>query len=110
MRKAPFSAQTLACRASKPFPRATYVVIVPREAPLSVVQLRNLTICAEVGAVVLPAAPGFYTKPQSLDDAINFIVGDRVIHDPGDDVALRSMLPCDSPAVPRHGRQSSYHK
>jgi 4-hydroxy-3-polyprenylbenzoate decarboxylase len=51
------------------------LVIVPREAPLSVVQLRNLTICAEVGAVVLPAAPGFYTKPQSLDDAIDFIVG-----------------------------------
>jgi 4-hydroxy-3-polyprenylbenzoate decarboxylase len=51
------------------------LVIVPREAPLSVVQLRNLTICAEVGAVVLPASPGFYTKPQSLDDAIDFIVG-----------------------------------
>lgn len=51
------------------------LVIVPREAPLSVVQLRNLTICAEVGAVVLPASPGFYTKPQSLDDAVNFIVG-----------------------------------
>jgi 4-hydroxy-3-polyprenylbenzoate decarboxylase len=51
------------------------LVIVPREAPLSVVQLRNLTICAEVGAVVLPAAPGFYTKPQTLEDAIDFIVG-----------------------------------
>jgi 4-hydroxy-3-polyprenylbenzoate decarboxylase len=51
------------------------LVIVPREAPLSVVQLRNLTICAEVGTVVLPASPGFYTKPQSLDDALNFIVG-----------------------------------
>ena len=51
------------------------LVIVPRETPLSVVQLRNLTICAEVGAVVLPASPGFYTKPQSLDDAVNFIVG-----------------------------------
>jgi len=51
------------------------LVIVPREAPLSVVQLRNLTICAEVGAVVLPASPGFYTKPQSLNDAIDFIVG-----------------------------------
>jgi 4-hydroxy-3-polyprenylbenzoate decarboxylase len=51
------------------------LVLVPRETPLSVVQLRNLTICAEVGAVVLPASPGFYTKPQSLDDAINFIVG-----------------------------------
>ena len=51
------------------------LVLVPRETPLSVVQLRNLTICAEVGAVVLPASPGFYTKPQNLDDAINFIVG-----------------------------------
>ena len=51
------------------------LVLVPREAPLSVVQLRNLTTCAEVGATVLPAAPGFYTKPKSLDDAINFIVG-----------------------------------
>lgn len=51
------------------------LVLVPRESPLSVVQLRNLTICAEVGAVVLPASPGFYTKPRSLDDAIDFIVG-----------------------------------
>jgi 4-hydroxy-3-polyprenylbenzoate decarboxylase len=51
------------------------LVIVPRETPLSVVQLRNLTICAEVGAVVLPASPGFYTKPHSLDDALDFIVG-----------------------------------
>lgn len=51
------------------------LVLVPREAPLSIVQLRNLTICAEVGAVVLPASPGFYTKPQSLNDAIDFIVG-----------------------------------
>ena len=51
------------------------LVLVPREAPMSVVQLRNLTVCAEVGAIVLPASPGFYTKPQSLDDAIDFIVG-----------------------------------
>ena len=51
------------------------LILVPRETPMSVVQLRNLTICAEVGVVVLPASPGFYTKPQSLDDAINFIVG-----------------------------------
>jgi len=51
------------------------LVLVPRETPLSLVQLRNLTICAEVGAVVLPASPGFYTKPKSLDDAIDFIVG-----------------------------------
>lgn len=51
------------------------LVLVPRETPLHVVQLRNLAICAEAGAVVLPAMPAFYTKPKSLDDIINFVVG-----------------------------------
>jgi 4-hydroxy-3-polyprenylbenzoate decarboxylase len=51
------------------------LILVPRETPLSVVQLRNLTVCAEVGAVVLPAMPAFYTHPHSLQDAIDFIVG-----------------------------------
>jgi 4-hydroxy-3-polyprenylbenzoate decarboxylase len=50
------------------------LVLTPRETPLSVVQLRNLTLCAEAGAVVLPAMPGFYTRPQSLQDAIEFVV------------------------------------
>jgi 4-hydroxy-3-polyprenylbenzoate decarboxylase len=51
------------------------LVLVPRETPLNLVQLRNLTTCAEVGAVVLPAMPAFYTRPQNLEDAIRFIVG-----------------------------------
>lgn len=51
------------------------LVLVPRETPLHVVQLRNLAICAEAGAVVLPAMPAFYTRPQSLDDMVNFVVG-----------------------------------
>ncbi|MFO0965215.1 MAG: flavin prenyltransferase UbiX [Gemmataceae bacterium] len=51
------------------------LVLVPRETPLNVIQLRNLTLCAEAGAVVLPAMPAFYTKPKDLDDAIDFIVG-----------------------------------
>ncbi|HYV39705.1 MAG TPA: flavin prenyltransferase UbiX [Gemmataceae bacterium] len=51
------------------------LVLVPRETPLSLVQLRNLTLCAEAGAVVLPAMPAFYTKPQSLQDAVDFVVG-----------------------------------
>jgi 4-hydroxy-3-polyprenylbenzoate decarboxylase len=51
------------------------LVLVPRETPLNLVQLRNLTACAEAGAVVLPAMPAFYTKPTSLQDAIDFIVG-----------------------------------
>ncbi len=51
------------------------LILVPRETPLHAVQLRNLAICAEAGAVVLPAMPAFYTRPQSLDDVVDFIVG-----------------------------------
>jgi 4-hydroxy-3-polyprenylbenzoate decarboxylase len=51
------------------------LVLVPRETPLNVIQLRNLTQCAEAGAVVLPAMPAFYTKPRTLQDSVDFIVG-----------------------------------
>jgi len=48
---------------------------VPRETPLHLIQLRNLTACAEAGAVILPAMPAFYTRPKSLRDAVDFVVG-----------------------------------
>jgi 4-hydroxy-3-polyprenylbenzoate decarboxylase len=51
------------------------LILVPRETPLNTIQLRNLTVCAEAGAVVLPAMPAFYTRPQTLQDQIDFIVG-----------------------------------
>jgi 4-hydroxy-3-polyprenylbenzoate decarboxylase len=51
------------------------LILVPRETPLGLVQLRNLTACVEAGAVVLPAMPAFYTRPQSLADTVDFIVG-----------------------------------
>jgi 4-hydroxy-3-polyprenylbenzoate decarboxylase len=51
------------------------LVLVPRETPLGLIQLRNLVACAEAGAVVLPAMPGFYTRPKSLADAVDFVVG-----------------------------------
>jgi len=51
------------------------LILVPRETPLHLVQLRNLVACAEAGAVVLPAMPAFYTRPRSLQDAVDFIVG-----------------------------------
>lgn len=51
------------------------LILVPRETPFNLIQLRNLTACAEAGAVVLPAMPAFYTRPRSLQDAIDFIVG-----------------------------------
>lgn len=51
------------------------LVLVPRETPLGLVQLRNLTACAEAGAVILPAMPAFYTRPHSLQDMVDFVVG-----------------------------------
>jgi 4-hydroxy-3-polyprenylbenzoate decarboxylase len=51
------------------------LILVPRETPLSLVQLRNLTTCVEAGAVVLPAMPAFYTRPGSVQDMIDFVVG-----------------------------------
>ena len=51
------------------------LILVPRETPMHLVQIRNLATCAEAGAIILPAMPAFYTKPQSLDDMINFVVG-----------------------------------
>lgn len=51
------------------------LVIVPRETPLHVIQLRNLATCAEAGAVVLPAMPAFYTRPTNIRDLLDFVVG-----------------------------------
>jgi 4-hydroxy-3-polyprenylbenzoate decarboxylase len=51
------------------------LVLVPREAPLSLIHLRNLTALAEAGAIVVPASPAFYQRPTSLDDLVDFVVG-----------------------------------
>jgi 4-hydroxy-3-polyprenylbenzoate decarboxylase len=56
------------------------LILVPRETPLSLVHLRNLTLATEAGAVVLPAAPGFYHKPQAVRDLVDFIVQRVVDH------------------------------
>jgi 4-hydroxy-3-polyprenylbenzoate decarboxylase len=51
------------------------LVVVPRETPLSLIHLRNLTAVAEAGAIVVPAMPAFYQKPESIDDLVGFVVG-----------------------------------
>src|SRR5437016_14362950 len=56
------------------------LVLVPRETPLSLVHLRNMTAVAEAGAVILPAAPGFYQKPQTVSERIDVIVQRIVDH------------------------------
>ena len=51
------------------------LVIVPRETPMSLPQLRNLVASAEAGATVLPAMPAFYQGPRTLDDLADFMAG-----------------------------------
>lgn len=51
------------------------LVIVPRETPMSLPDLRNMVLCAEAGAMVLPAMPAFYQKPGTIDDLAAFIAG-----------------------------------
>ena len=58
------------------------LVVVPRETPLSEIHLRNMLTLAEADVVVMPAAPGFYNAPDSIDDLVDFIVA-RVLDQVG---------------------------
>ena len=51
------------------------LIIVPRETPMSLPQLKNMVLCAEAGAMVMPAMPAFYQMPQTLDDLADFMAG-----------------------------------
>jgi 4-hydroxy-3-polyprenylbenzoate decarboxylase len=51
------------------------LVLVPRETPVSQIVLENQLVLARAGATILPASPGFYHRPRSIDDMIDFIVG-----------------------------------
>ena len=51
------------------------LIIVPRETPMSLPQLRNMVASAEAGALVLPAMPAFYQGPRTLDDLSDFMAG-----------------------------------
>ena len=51
------------------------LVVVPRETPLSTIHLQNMLDLSRLGVVVLPAMPGFYHRPQSVQDLVDFVVG-----------------------------------
>lgn len=50
------------------------LVVVPRETPLSAIHLENLLVLARAGVRVLPAMPGFYTLPKTVDELVDFVV------------------------------------
>jgi flavin prenyltransferase len=63
------------------------LIVVPREAPLSLIHLRNLTAVAEAGAIVLPAAPGFYHRPTKVGELVDFVV-QRILDQLGLDIEI----------------------
>jgi 4-hydroxy-3-polyprenylbenzoate decarboxylase len=63
------------------------LVLVPRETPLSAVHLENMLRVTRAGAVVLPAAPGFYHRPASVAELVDFVVA-RVLDHLGVDHAV----------------------
>lgn len=56
------------------------LVLVPRETPLSAIHLENMLKLARAGAVILPPAPGFYARPQSIGDLVDFVVARILDH------------------------------
>ena len=68
------------------------LILVPREAPYSSIHLQNMLTLSQMGATILPASPGFYHKPQSVEDMIDFVVA-RIL----------SQLGIDQDMVPRWG-------
>jgi flavin prenyltransferase len=63
------------------------LILVPRETPLSLIHLRNLVSVTEAGAVVIPAAPGFYHRPTKVSELVDFIV-QRILDQLGLDIEI----------------------
>lgn len=65
------------------------LILVPRESPCSTIHLENMLKLSQMGAVILPASPGFYHQPQSIDDLVDFVVA-RILNQLGIE---QNMLP-----------------
>ena len=58
------------------------LILVPRESPYSTIHLENMLGLSRMGAVILPASPGFYHQPQTIDDLVDFVVA-RILNQLG---------------------------
>jgi 4-hydroxy-3-polyprenylbenzoate decarboxylase len=81
------------------------LILVPRESPLSLIHLENMIKVTQAGAVVLPAMPGWYHVPRSLDDLIDFIVA-RICDQLGIDNDLIERWGKDAAAPQHNGGRS----
>lgn len=86
--------------------RAAYValkerrrlVLVHRESPLTLIDIRNMAAITEAGGIISPASPGFYMLPRSIDDLVDFVVG-RLLDLVGVEHALKVRWPPDDLAT-----------
>ena len=53
---------------------ARRLILVPRETPLSPIEIENMARLSRAGAIIVPASPGFYHRPQTIDDLVDFMV------------------------------------
>ena len=56
------------------------LILVVRETPFSIIHLENMLKLARAGAIILPANPGFYHQPQTMDDLVDFLVARILDH------------------------------
>lgn len=69
-------AKNLLCRAADvTLKENRRLIIVPRETPFNAIHLENMLKLSRLGVTILPAMPGFYHKPKTMEDLINFVVG-----------------------------------
>lgn len=74
------------------------LILVPREMPYSSIHLQNMLTLSQAGAVIMPASPGFYHQPQSIDDLVDFVVARILDH-----------LQLEQTLVPRWGYAPSFN-
>jgi len=56
------------------------LILVPRETPFSTIHLQNMLTLSQQGVTIMPAAPGFYHKPEKIEDLIDFMIGRVLDH------------------------------
>jgi 4-hydroxy-3-polyprenylbenzoate decarboxylase len=76
------------------------LVLVPRETPLSLVHLENMTRLTRAGATIMPAAPGFYHRPRSIDDLVDFVAARILDHLGVEHTVGRRWKSGEAPAAP----------